>query len=365
MRRRATRAGQAERVDARRSSDDDDADSEDDAADAADDSQDESGENSAEDPDSDTDESSSGDGQADCSASDSGAEDIAEAELPGTSLPTIFRKRCKTMETNLQILLEKFSRKRWKGIERGQAKAKGVEAVKKLHKRQCKRPRVAPEAILMVVSPDGGIRVSATKGISEHKTAAKALENMGAALDLMVREQQLCRRMRRSTEPIRNKRTVSGASRINVFPTTQDAAVAQAQPSARRIPPSRAKQQLARQIFRKYVVQKVMAEDQEQSNWCGGSQWRKCRESNCRCEQKCDALRTALQWPSDLPCVNPNQKTTNVDSAWSEAFLAWAAQKGWHNPIAAKRQQQAQTEPQPQSGQKKAPLNDADQQMGR
>lgn len=63
---------------------------------------------------------------------------------------------------------------------------------------------------------------------------------------------------------------------------------------------------------------------------CGGSNWKNCREQG-GCQKDCAALRAEIGWPADLPCVDPNDKGTSVDTQWMRDFLQFAKENGWIN----------------------------------
>ena len=62
--------------------------------------------------------------------------------------------------------------------------------------------------------------------------------------------------------------------------------------------------------------------------FCGGSNWKNCKEQ-CRCQEKCAALRAKIGWPADLPCIDPNDKGTTMNTQWMRDFLSFAKTRGW------------------------------------
>ena len=263
---------------------------------------------------------------------DTEAEDIDSSSLPQTAVCTLFRKRCATVQTYIGKMLSKFNRKWWKGVEIGQAASSGQEAVQKMRKRQRKRPRIEPQAVFIMVDPDGNCRMMRSQGLLQNSATARALTNLGAAIDLMVRQQQLDRAMARGTaaqQPAVAPRLVETTARHR-------APAGKSEPSSRPLPPSEQKRRSARQIFTEHVAKL-------QLDHCGGRNWKNCRADDCACQQKCIALRSRLSWPPDLPCVNPNKKDTTVDTAWLDKFLEWARSKGWLPQQEEERQQQAMT----------------------
>ncbi len=106
--------------------------------------------------------------------------------------------------------------------------------------------------------------------------------------------------------------------------------------------PSRELVRTARTVFRTHVRPLQDAEGSDLSAadsasaklaMCSGGNWKDCQEQ-CRCQQRCAALRAKTGWPADLACVDPNDKGTSVNSQWSRAFLRFAKTRGWYGQAA-------------------------------
>ncbi|CAL5225416.1 g8230 [Coccomyxa viridis] len=217
---------------------------------------------------------------------------LSERDVPATAIKIRFNSRLRGLKRKLAGILQEFDQDRYAEVERRQAEREGSRALKECEKQQQTYPRVQPQAYLALIAPDGSVKVSMSEGLEENPKVRRAAELLTASLKHMVAGQQLDKRIAAVAAALAARaagRSLGGANR------------------------------------------------RQPIHLSSGSDWKECKEQ-CRCQQRCAALRAKTGWPADLACVDPNDKGTSVDSQWSHAFLRFAKTHGWYNQAALANQ---------------------------
>ncbi len=297
---------------------------------------------SDEEVDSESDENS---GESD--DEDSIQDTIPARDIPATAVRLLLNKACRGVERKLASMERKFSGDRYTEIERRQAKLKSRGAAKRARRRQRRHPRVQLQFHLALVAPDGRVRLHMSEGMVRNPQVERATLLLAAALEHMVQGQQLDI-LTTSAGTVLPQQPPNGALQRHNTSIPQQATAAGRNTSSSRAParkpPSVLCKETAREVFRQYVrpLQQPMLVDGSADietarlDVCGGSTWRACKEVSCGCQQRCTAFRCKTSWPANLPCVDPNNKGTNVDTHWVTGFLRFASTVGWHaEPVQA------------------------------
>ena len=101
----------------------------------------------------------------------------------------LFNRQVKSLERDLEDMLQKFNADRYAEIERRRAERKGSKALKKCRRDQRKYPRVPAQAHLVIMAPDGTVRVSMSKELEEHPQVKRATELLATSLEQWVEGQ--------------------------------------------------------------------------------------------------------------------------------------------------------------------------------
>lgn len=266
---------------------------------------------------------------------------MPDSDVPATAVRLLLNNACRGVERKLASMVRKYSGDRYSEIERRQAQQKGGGAAKRIRRRQRRHPRVQLQFHLALVAPDGRVRIHLSEGMENNPQVERATLLLAAALEHMVQGQQLdihtaSARAALPQQPPRcaPQRQVGSMPQRAIL---ADRNISSSRPPANK-PPSVVAKETAREVFRRCVrplQQPVLADgiaDMQaiKLDVCGGNTWKACRETSCGCQQRCAALRCKTGWPADLPCVDPNNKDTNVDTSWVKAFLQFATRAGWH-----------------------------------
>ena len=281
---------------------------------------------------------------------------LSERDVPATAIKIRFNSRLRGLKRKLAGILQEFDQDRYAEVERRQAEREGSRALKECEKQQQTYPRVQPQAYLALIAPDGSVKVSMSEGLEENPKVRRAAELLTASLKHMVAGQQLDKRIAAVAAALAARaagRSLGGANRrqpIHLSRLLESSRADITESTLARAPPKRAPSKelvrTARTIFRTHVRplqdvegSHIFAPDSASAKLtvCSGSDWKECKEQ-CRCQQRCAALRAKTGWPADLACVDPNDKGTSVDSQWSHAFLRFAKTHGWYNQAALANQ---------------------------
>ena len=266
---------------------------------------------------------------------------MPDSEIPATAVRVLLNRSCRGVEKKLASMARRFSCRRYTEIERRQAKQKGSTAARRARRRQRRHPRVQLQFHLVMMAPDGRVRIHMSAGMEDNPQVERATLLLSAALEHMAQGQQL-NLLTASAGAALPQQPPRGAFQRRSRSMPQPVALAARNTTSRRVlakkAPSRVLVETAREVFRCHVrpLQQPVLPDGSADmgavrlNVCSGPTWKQCRAEACGCQQQCAALRCRTGWPAALPCVDPNDKGNNVGTDWATKFLQFASTAGWH-----------------------------------
>lgn len=182
-------------------------------------------------------------------------------------------------------------------------------------KKRQRPPFVEPEVFMLFLSPDGKVDYTCSAGMEEKGSVlTRQRDLLIAAMQLKAREKQIL---------------ASNDRRAELKASQKSAASAHALKSSAKLPPSKALRAAARTAFVEHV-QPVKGD----LKFCSlDAHWRSCiiADGRPRCAAaakgcECQDARASLQWPGDLPCIDPNRISPDV--AWCRSFLEFQQRLG-------------------------------------